>query len=111
MRNPFLKPRVKKESVVEQYLVKKVTELGGEVRKAVFPGRNGAPDRLVLFPGGVVAWVELKSETGKLRPEQEREHERFIKFGQRVVVIRTKWEVEFFTDEWYRESCRRIENS
>jgi hypothetical protein len=37
-----------RESDIERHLVKRVKELGGEVRKVQWIGRRGAPDRLVL---------------------------------------------------------------
>jgi len=37
-----------RESDIEAHLVKRVKELGGEVRKVKWIGRNGAPDRLVM---------------------------------------------------------------
>ena len=39
-----------RESDIEKYLVKRVKELGGEVRKVKWVGREGAPDRLVMLP-------------------------------------------------------------
>jgi len=60
------------ERDVEDYLVKRVKALGGECRKVVWPGRRGAPDRLVMLPGfalkpqaeaaardpAVIAWLQ-----------------------------------------------------
>lgn len=84
-----------RERDVEAHLVKRVKELGGEVRKVQWVGRLGAPDRLVMFPfmleadGGYTSsiWVELKAPGAKPRPSQVREHERMRAMGQRVVVI------------------------
>ena len=39
-----------RESQIEKHLVKRVKELGGEVRKVQWIGRRGAPDRLVMLP-------------------------------------------------------------
>lgn len=39
-----------RESQIEKYLVKRVKELGGEVRKVQWIGRRAAPDRLVMLP-------------------------------------------------------------
>ena len=79
-----------RESEIEKYLVKRVKELGGEVRKVKWIGRRGAPDRLVMLPNywlHRVLWVELKA-TGKVpEPHQYREHKRLAAMGQRVVVI------------------------
>lgn len=89
-----------RESTIEKYLVQRVKELGGEVRKVQWIGRRGAPDRLVmgvaccarLWPGDDLSytthvWVELKAPGEKPEAHQVREHERMRKMGQRVVVI------------------------
>lgn len=104
MKNPYAKPRVRKESVLEKQLVARVKKYGGEIRKIAFLGRKGAPDRLVMFPGGVMTWIETKSETGKLRPEQKREIDRLVALGQSVKVIRSEWESEFVIGELYDRS-------
>lgn len=89
-----------RESIIEKHLVKRVKELGGEVRKVQWIGRKGAPDRLVMLPlrqvhtgGGVhyaaamTVWVELKATDKKPEPHQLREHQRMREMGQWVVVI------------------------
>ena len=85
-----------RESDIEKHLVKRVKELGGEVRKVQWIGRVGAPDRLVMLPFKTyildpeesnTIWVELKAPGAKPRPSQLREHERMRSMGQRVVVI------------------------
>lgn len=75
-----------RESEIEAYLVKRVRELGGEVRKVKWIGRRGAPDRLVMADGSTL-WVELKAPGETCRPHQIREHERMRRMGQRVEVI------------------------
>jgi hypothetical protein len=81
-----------RERDIEDYLVKRVKAMGGEVRKIKWIGRRGAPDRLVMLPAwalgsGVSAWVELKAPGEKAKPHQAREHERMRAMGQRVEVI------------------------
>jgi hypothetical protein len=84
-----------RESIIEKHLVKRVKELGGEVRKVKWIGRRGAPDRLVMLPhqNGKWAWrqrsvwVELKATGIKAEAHQLREHERMRHMGQAVVVI------------------------
>lgn len=100
-----------KEHTVEEHLVKRVRELGGEIRKVKWIGRRGAPDRLVMLPeirfgGGtttpaLTVWVELKNpETIVTFPanaherQQAREHKRMRDMGQRVEVIGTIEQVE-----------------
>lgn len=97
-----------KEAHIERHLVRRVKELGGEVRKVAWVGRQGAPDRLVMLPAETYVddqhcciWVELKNpDTIKTFPAnaheraQHREHERLRKMGQRVEVIGTIEQVE-----------------
>jgi hypothetical protein len=87
-----------RESEIEKHLVKRVKELGGEVRKVSWIGRRGAPDRLVMLPEvrgrfdwenirAQTIWVELKATGKKAEPHQLREHARMRAMGQSVVVI------------------------
>jgi hypothetical protein len=75
-----------REFAIEQYLVKRVKELNGGVRKVRWVSCRGAPDRFVMLPGAAV-WVELKAPGEKPKPHQLREHERMRAAGQRVEVI------------------------
>lgn len=92
-----------RESAIEKHLVKRVEELGGEVRKVKWIGRRGAPDRLVMLPRRLkdnalaraiedmyhpsTVWVEVKAPGEVPEPHQEREHKRMRAMGQRVEVI------------------------
>ena len=82
--------RLINERDIEKHLVKRVKELGGEVRKVKWIGRNGAPDRLVMLPHSgyrTTIWVELKAPGVSPEPHQLREHERMRDMHQWVVVI------------------------
>ena len=46
--------------------------MGGWAVKFSSPGLDGMPDRLVLFPGGKLGFVELKAPGKKMRPLQEK---------------------------------------
>jgi hypothetical protein len=78
-----------RERDIEAYLVKRVTELGGEIRKVKWIGRNGAPDRVVMMADVTphTIWVELKAPGEKPKPHQLREHTRMRIAGQRVEVV------------------------
>jgi hypothetical protein len=76
-----------RESIIEAYLIRRVKARGGEVRKARWIGRRGAPDRVVMLPGGATIWIELKAPGEKAEPHQAREHARMTRMGQRVEVI------------------------
>lgn len=88
-----------KERDVERYLVKRVKTAGGEVRKAQWTGRKGAPDRLVLLPGFIV-WVELKRPGEKATAQQAREHDRLREAGQFVYVLNSREEVDWLFSVW-----------
>lgn len=85
-----------REQDIEQYLVRRVKDIGGEVRKVKWIGRRGAPDRVVMLPlpisaaddpVGNLIWVELKAPGEVPEPHQCREHERMRAMGQRVEVV------------------------
>jgi hypothetical protein len=50
-----------KESAIERRLVTEAVKRGGLAPKFVSPGLDGVPDRLLLFPGGKLAFVEVKA--------------------------------------------------
>ena len=76
-----------RERDVEQNLVQAVRRTGGIAPKFVSPGLNGVPDRLVLFPGGKIAFVELKAPGQTLRPLQVRRQRQLEELGFRVYCI------------------------
>lgn len=53
----------------------------------IMPTEKGAPDRLVLLPGGKMHLVELKTETGRLAPAQKLWHDRAALLGIHVHVL------------------------
>ena len=59
-----------RESSVERKLVNAVKKLGGLAWKFVSPGHSGVPDRIVMMPGGIIYFVELKTDQGVLTPLQ-----------------------------------------
>jgi len=50
-----------REKQTEQKLVKEVKHMGGICPKFTSPGFDGMPDRIVLLPGGRMAFVEVKA--------------------------------------------------
>lgn len=49
-----------RESTLERALREYVKRCGGRAYKFISPGNPGVPDRLCVFPGGLVVFVELK---------------------------------------------------
>jgi hypothetical protein len=75
------------EKHIEQKLVQAVRQMGGLAPKFTSPGWAGAPDRLVLLPGGRLAFVEVKAPGKTLRPLQVRRKRQLEALGFRVYVI------------------------
>lgn len=59
------------------------------VYKFTSPNRRSVPDRLIIFPGGRVWFVEFKRPGGKPTEAQEREIKRLREKGCYVSVIDT----------------------
>mgnify|MGYP003348996794 FL=1 len=84
------------ERQIEAYLRDRVKAAGGIAYKFVSPTNRGVCDRIVVMPGGVVWFVELKTATGRLTPLQVQFGKTMEALGQRYAVIRSKEEV----NEW-----------
>ncbi len=85
------------ERDIERYLVRRTIEHGGVAYKWVSPGRVGVADRIVLLPGGVVWFVEIKTATGRLSPWQKVFAAEMRRMRMNYIVIRSKEEV----DQWF----------
>lgn len=84
------------EKDIEAYLVKRVKAIGGHAYKFVSPSNRGVADRLVVLPGGVVWFVEVKTEGGRLSPLQTLFIEQMKRLEQNVTVLWNKEEVDAF---------------
>lgn len=76
-----------RERDIEQYLREKVKAVGGRAYKFTSPGNSGVPDRLVLLPGGMIAFIELKAPGKKPTPLQHVQQKRIADLGFQVKVI------------------------
>ena len=59
------------EKEIERRMCEMVRKRGGLTYKFTSPGNVGVPDRLIITPTGVVWFVELKTETGRLSKIQK----------------------------------------
>ena len=75
------------EKFIEQKLATAVKTKGGIAPKFVSPSFAGMPDRLILMPGGLMAFAELKAPGMKPRALQMARHRMLRKLGFRVYVI------------------------
>ena len=82
------------EKDLERKLVKAVRDSGGLALKFVSPGMAGVPDRLLLFPEGRVAFVEVKAPGEKPRPLQVHRMEQLRALGFRVYVADSPGRIE-----------------
>ena len=89
-----------READLETFFNDKVRSVGG-ISLKLMPTKNGAPDRLVLFPRNQIALVELKTESGPLRPIQQLWHSRAADLGVVVPVLKGRGEVM----SWIRSQC------
>ena len=87
------------EKSIEQTLTKEVKKRGGMALKFVSPGMSGVPDRLVLMPGGVIAFVEVKAPGKQMRPLQIKRKRQLEKLGFLVYCIDSKEQIGGVIDE------------
>ena len=90
------------ERDIERHLVRRTVEHGGIAYKWVSPGRVGVADRIVLLPGGVVWFVELKTARGRLSPWQKLFAADMRRMGMQYIVIRSKEDV----DQWFSDRTK-----
>lgn len=76
-----------KESKLELACRKLVENYGGRMPKWVSPGNSGVQDRIVLLPGGYVAFVEFKRPGGKIEPLQVEWLTWMRKHGFRAYIV------------------------
>lgn len=76
-----------REKIIEKKLVDAVQAMGGMALKFVSPGFDGMPDRILLLPGGRIAFVEVKAPGRKPRPLQLVRHAMLRRLGFQVYVL------------------------
>lgn len=84
------------ERDIERYLVLRAKEAGGKAYKWTSPGNSGVPDRIVMLPGGRVAFAELKAPGKKPTPLQVNQQRYIAGMGLPVEVIDSKEGVDDF---------------
>ena len=87
------------EKLLEKKLRVNIEMLGGKAIKFLSTYWAGAPDRIVLLPGGKIYWVELKSTGEKLRDLQETRKKQLEKLGFKVFTIDCQQNLDLFLQE------------
>ena len=93
------KKTVDSEKVVERKLVELVKINGGMCIKLLCDQLIGLPDRMCLFPGHKIVFVELKTTGRKPKCIQAYMHNKLRALGFRVEVIDTVESVINFVDD------------
>lgn len=87
------------EKTIERKLTMAVKKASGIAVKFVSPSFDGMPDRLVLLPDGLIAFVELKAPGKRPRPLQEARHRLLRSLGFKVYVIDKPEQIGRMLDE------------
>ena len=87
-----------REVVIERRLISAVKSMGGICAKWVSPGWDGVPDRIVMFPGGCIGFIELKAPGKPLRPLQKKRKRQLESLGFSVFKINSPDQVKEVLD-------------
>lgn len=87
------------EKQIERKLTKAVKNMGGIALKLISPGFDGMPDRLVLLPGGRLAFVEVKAPGKRPRPLQTARHDQLRRIGFKVYILDDEEQIGGILDE------------
>ena len=98
--------KIDNEKSVERKLVELTKLSGGLCIKLLTYQFTGLPDRMCLFPGGIIVFVELKTTGEKPRKIQLAVHRMLRNLGFRVEVIDTIKGVEDLIKEIENERKR-----
>ena len=88
-----------REKTIEKKLVDATKARGGLAPKFTSPSFDGMPDRIVLMPGGRMAFVEVKAPGKVPRPLQETRHRMLRQLGFRVYVLNDSSQIGGILDE------------
>ena len=88
-----------REKTIEQKLKTDAKKRGGLALKFVSPNFDGMPDRIVLLPGGCMAFVEVKAPGKKPRALQTSRHALLQRLGFRVYILDSVEQIGGILDE------------
>ena len=88
-----------REKTIEKKLADAVKARSGLAPKFTSPGFDGMPDRIVLMPGGRIAFVEVKAPGKAPRPMQDARHRLLRQPGFRVYALDDESQIGGILDE------------
>ena len=88
-----------REKTIERKLTLMVKKQGGICPKFGSPEFDGMPDRIVLLPGGRIAFVEVKAPGKKPRPLQIARHKLLTRLGFKVYILDNEEQIGEILDE------------
>ena len=91
---------IESEKLLERKLSVEVKRAGGWSIKLLPFIIKGLPDRMVLFPKGRIAFVEMKTTGEKAKPHQELIGRKLQKLGFRWEVIDTTEKIKDFIKDY-----------
>lgn len=95
-KNTTQKSSIESEKKLEKKLVSEVKRIGGWCIKMLTNHITGLPDRLCLFPDGIVVFVEVKTAGEKPKRIQTLVHSRLTRMGFEVLVIDSSDQIKEF---------------
>ena len=91
------------ERDIEDYLVKKVAQLGGKAYKWSSMSNRAVPDRFCCLPHGRIKLVECKAPGKVPSPLQTKVIKYLRGLGAEVFVVDTKEKVDILYNMWKEE--------
>ena len=92
------------EKEIEMMMRKEIGQQEGKFLKLVSPGNDGVPDRIAIFPGGEIWFVELKTKDGHVKPIQTKWQNILSRLGCRARIIKGEDQAREWLDkhrEWF----------
>ena len=74
--------------------MRRVKDIGGVAYKFVSPSNRGVADRLVVLPQGVVWFVEVKKDGGRLSTLQNIFTAEMVRLQQNISIVWSKEDVD-----------------
>lgn len=91
-----------RERTWDRNLKNRIEKAGGWSIKLSTDFITGLPDRLILLPGGYVAFAEIKTTGQKPRKIQLFIHKKLKKLGFKVYVVDSQEDINLIIDEYER---------